>query len=198
MSIAHGHAQHILQCKFKTNMKCKTMNWILNLGFARKLRESDSDFFVVSLKDTFGDQLHDKEFFAWLSKKLDFKFPSYLKRKIMRWEGNEYKEKRGSSSLSLKDKQYIYDLWIENSIPSVDFRNGKDSVKMRCDKYERRYANLNNDKHPVQQKLKRGVKVYVASRRVATCTIRKLRSKIMSEKGINIILVCYHIWSHFT
>ena len=133
------------------------------------------------LKDTFGDKLHDKEFFAWLSKKLDFKFPSYLKRKIMRWEENEYKEKRGSSSLSLKDKQYIYDLWIENSIPSVNFRNGRDSVKMRCDKYERRYVNQNNDKHPVQQKLKRGVKVYVASRRVATCTIR-----IMSEKGINI------------
>ena len=104
----------------------------------------------------------------------------------MRWEENKYKEKRGSSSLSLKDKQYIYDLWIENSIPSVEFRNGRDSVKMRCDKYERRYTNLNNDKHPVQQKLKRGVKVYVASRRVATCTIRKLRSKIMSEKGINI------------
>ena len=77
-------------------------------------------------------------------------------------------------------------MWIENSIPSLDFQNGRDSVKMRYDKYERRYANLNNDKHPLQQKVKRGVKVYVASRRVATCTIRKLRSKIMSEKGVNI------------
>ena len=86
----------------------------------------------------------------------------------------------------LKDKQYIHDLWIENSIPSVNFRNGRDSVKMSYDKYEHRYANLNNDKHPVQQKVKRGVKVYVASRRVTICTIRKLRSKIMSEKGINI------------
>ena len=94
--------------------------------------------------------------------------------------------KRGSSSLSLEDKQYIHDLWIENSIPSINFRNGRDSVKMRYDKYERRYANLNNDKHPVQLKVKRGVKVYVASRRVTICTISKLTSKIMSEKGINI------------
>ena len=104
----------------------------------------------------------------------------------MHWEENGYKEKRGSSSLSLEDKQYIHDLWIENSIPSVDVRNRRDSVKMRYDKYDCRYPNLNNDKHSVQQKVKHGVKVYVASRRVATCTIRKLRSKIMSEKGINI------------
>ena len=108
------------------------------------LRENNSEF-VVLLKDTFGDKLHDKELFAWLSKKLDFKFPSYLKRKIMQWEENEYKEKRGSFSLSLEDKQYIQDLWMENSIPSVDFWNGRDSVKMRYDKYEHRYANLNND-----------------------------------------------------
>ena len=39
----------------------------------------------------------------------------------MQWEENEYKEKRGSFSLSLEDKQYIHDLWMENSIPSVDF-----------------------------------------------------------------------------
>ena len=61
-----------------------------------------------------------------------------------------------------------------------------ESVKMRYDKYERKYVNLNNDKHLLQRKVKCGFKVYVASHRVATCTIRKLRSKIMSEKGINI------------
>ena len=53
------------------------------------LRENDSEF-VVLLKDTFGDKLRDKEFFARLSKKLDFKFPSYMKSKIMHWEENEY------------------------------------------------------------------------------------------------------------
>ena len=53
---------------------------------------------------------------------------------------------------------------------------------MRYDKYECRYTNLNNDKHSVQQKVKHGVKVYVASRRVATCTIRKLRSKIINVR----------------
>ena len=81
----------------------------------------------------------------------------------MLWEENEYKEKKGSSSLSQEDKQYIHDVWIENSIPSVDFRNGRDSVKMRYDKYEHRYVNLNNDKHPLQRKVKCGVKVYVPS-----------------------------------
>ena len=48
----------------------------------------------------------------------------------MHREENDYKEKRGSYSLSLEDKQYIHDLWIENSIPSVDFWNGRDSVKI--------------------------------------------------------------------
>ena len=32
----------------------------------------------------------------------------------------------------------------------------------------------------------RGVKVYVATRRVATCAIQKLKPKIFSKKGINI------------
>ena len=52
------------------------------------LRGNDSEF-VVLLKDIFGDELHDKEFFAWLSKKLDFKSRSDLTRKIMCWEENE-------------------------------------------------------------------------------------------------------------
>ena len=52
------------------------------------LRGNDSEF-VVLLKDIFGGELHDKEFFAWLSKKLDFKSRSDLTRKIMCWEENE-------------------------------------------------------------------------------------------------------------
>ena len=49
------------------------------------LREHDSEF-VVLLKDTFRDKLRNEDFFAWLSKKLGFKFPCYLKRKTMLWK----------------------------------------------------------------------------------------------------------------
>lgn len=70
----------------------------------------------------------------------------------------------------------MYDLWRENSIPSVNFRNGRDTVKMRYNKYDCQYLNLKNDKHPVQEKAKHNVKIYVATRRVATYTVQKLKS----------------------
>ena len=44
-------------------------------------------------------------------------------------------------------------MWIENSIPSVDFRSGRDCVKIRYDEYDKKYKHLNN-KHPVETKKK--------------------------------------------
>ena len=84
----------------------------------------------------------------------------------------------------LEVRQYVNDLWIENSIPSFDFTNGRDNVKMGYTKYDHQYPN--RDKHPTQEKAKCVVKVYVATHRAATCTTRKLKFKIFSEKGINI------------
>ena len=42
------------------------------------LREKDSEF-VTLLKEAFGEKLEDQDFFSWISKKIGFKFPSYLK-----------------------------------------------------------------------------------------------------------------------
>lgn len=64
--------------------------------------------------------------------------------------------------MSLEEGQYVYDLWIDKSIPSVNFMNGRDSIKIRYEKYDWHYCKLNNEKHPVQEKANHGVKVYVA------------------------------------
>ena len=40
--------------------------------------------------------------------------------------------------------------------------NGRDSIKIRYEKYDWHYCKLNNEKHPVQEKANHGVKVYVA------------------------------------
>eukprot|EP00111_Clytia_hemisphaerica_P012242 TCONS_00035954-protein len=73
------------------------------------IRNNDKSF-VILLKDSFGDKLDNPQFFNWLSKKLLFKFPSYLQRKIERWENNSMKEARGRDSLSLEDRQFVYNL----------------------------------------------------------------------------------------
>ena len=77
---------------------------------------------------------------------------------------------------------------VENSIPSVDFRNGRDTIKIRHDRYDARYENITHEKHPVKEKLKRNVKVFCATRRVATCTVRKLKAKLLTEHGLNVSL----------
>ena len=129
----------------------------------------------------FSDELQDRDFVSWIAKKVRFQISKFLERKINRWKENNFKENRGRRQIALEEKQQVYDQWIDDSIPSVDFRNGRNTIKIRHDTYERRYKGLKNDKHPLKVKHKRGMKVYAASRKVAACTVRRLRKKLMKK-----------------
>ena len=51
---------------------------------------------------------------------------------------NQLKEVRGKWQISEEVKQEVYDLWIENSIPSVYCRDGQQSIKISKLNYLRR------------------------------------------------------------
>ena len=85
-----------------------------------------------------------------------------------------------------KDQQQeIYDLWLKHSIPSVDTRNDRDSVKMAKEKYDRRYRDI-EDQQLKEATNKKGSIVCQASRRVATSTVRGMQAKVKEKLGINI------------
>ena len=156
-------------------------------AFLKQLREMRNDEkFVKLVVDSFGERVFsDNAFISWLSRKLGFDYPIYFKRKIQTWKENNFMETRGTTTRPLEEHQTIFDDWIENSIPSVDMRNGRDNVKMKCNEYEKRYINIINDRHPMEVKKKRGKKVYVATRRVATCTVRRLQRKLEEKNNVN-------------
>ena len=81
--------------------------------------------FIEPLVNSFSNDMMDKNFVAWLSKKLGFSYSRDLQGGIVRWTENVFQEKRGRNSISLEVQQFLYEIWIVNSIPSVDFRNGR-------------------------------------------------------------------------
>ena len=54
-------------------------------------------------------------------------FYYYFADRFSTWQKNHFIEVRGKWQISKEVKQEVYDLWIENSILSVDCRNGQKS-----------------------------------------------------------------------
>ena len=87
------------------------------------------------------------------------------------------------STISYKTKQTNYDMWLQYSITSVDCRNGRESVKIRKLIYIQRFGSDIRNEIALVEKKKRGKTYYTATRRIATCTIRKLKMKL-ADTGV--------------
>ena len=55
-----------------------------------------------------------------------------------------FEEQRGNSSLSPEVRQAVYDMWVENCIPSPDARNSRCLVKISKLLYLKKYGGLVN------------------------------------------------------
>ena len=80
----------------------------------------------------------------------------------------------------------IYDEWLENSITTVDKRNGRDCTKIRKSEHLKRFKDLVNEEVIKEETNKRGVKLFTATRKVMTCTIRKLQVKLFAKYKMNV------------
>ena len=77
------------------------------------------------LFDLFTNNLENGDFLKWLSKNLEIR-THRLRDGIIKYKNNEFKETRTREKC--KDRQAVYDAWVENSIPSTDDRNGQNKV----------------------------------------------------------------------
>ena len=78
-------------------------------------------------------------------------------------------------------QQEVYDLWIENSIPSVDCRNGRQSIKISKLNYLKMYVNIINTP-PLKEK-PRGMPIFVATKQARTCTVRHMKTLVKDKCG---------------
>ena len=100
------------------------------------------------------------------------------------WKGSSKQEKNKTLAYLC---QKVHDLWIENSIPSVDCQNGRELVNCRKSEYIKKYNNIKTSP-PLDETSKTGTPVYKASRRIVTCTVGKMQSIVQEQYNVKISL----------
>ena len=177
-TIAHSNVDSVFEGKVVNSL-------IKRLVQLRNEKKYSALYQLIS--DIFCDDLDNSDFLSWLCKRMDIKY-SYFITRFNAWRKNDFKDVRGKhSKVTPEMSQNIYDLWIENSIPSVDCRNGREFVKIRKSDYVKRYGNITNSPQ-LEENKKRGTIVYITTRRVVTCTVRKMKSLIMEKYDYNVSL----------
>ena len=143
--------------------------------------------FHSTLDKIFKDELENPDFVNWLASRLairHFRFVSALEK----WRRQEYQDPRRRSSLSDETRQQIYDMWLKNSIPSTDARNGRNIVRLSKKNYLQSYGQLENKDVVIEEKVaKRGRKYLHANKMIITCTTRSIQ-KQLTDIGVDVSL----------
>ena len=115
-----------------------------------------------------GEELlvNDERFSVWLCGRLDVqhkhaRFITYIRKAIE----NKFIETRGRNPLSPEFKQNIYDIWLENSIPSTDGRNGRNIVSIAKEQFQQKFGSVNSSVH-LEEKLNRRGKLQIVANRL--------------------------------
>ena len=87
----------------------------------------------------------------------------------------DIKENRGRGGFSNEEKQVIYNTWNQNSIITVDRRNGRDQVNVRVNDFVSRYNDIVETEPMVFTKNKRGVEIVQSTMKIATKTVREIK-----------------------
>ena len=90
---------------------------------------------------------------------------------IQNWRKINFLEVRGLTEMWLEIKQKIYNVWVENSINSMDCRNGRNMINITKCKYLSWYQQLENKIVKVEERKKWGSTCYMANIVLLTCTV---------------------------
>ena len=117
---------------------------------------------------------------------------SRLKRSLQFLADNNLAFRRGRKAVhSTEFFNAIHDeVWLKNSIPTVDRRNGRDCIFINQDIFQSNYT----DKYGISVKEdymeehlnKRNKPQYKALRRITTCTYGRLQSIVLKEYGVQV------------
>ena len=151
--------------------------------------KESTNFFCSLLWGACGDTLLEPDFLKWLSVKID-KRPERLQKLFSTWLSvtTEPIESRGQKGLSNETKQVIIDSWHENSIVTVDRRDGRDQVTMLQDRFAKKFGDLS---FPDDLKIecvtsKRNQRLVKTTRHIATKTVRELQEFILKKSEIKV------------
>ena len=147
--------------------------------------KSNRGEFYSTLVNLFGiEHLKDEQFLNWLCSKINAHGEKWrLKQQIKTWIRNECTSLKGRkhSLLSKEDIQAIYNEWMENSVQSTDRRNGKSTSRIPKLQYLQLYKDVDAGTSLKEEKSKTGKTYLVAEKKIASCTVRNLREKLLRK-----------------
>ena len=110
-----------------------------------------------TMHNVFKDKMNDTNFLKWLASKLNIR-PCRFFNYVANWKDRNFTETRGKNELPLEVRQAIYDTWVENSISSTDWCNGRNVINISRHKYFSLYHDIENKKIVVEKKKIKEVK----------------------------------------
>ena len=129
--------------------------------------------FKQVIMTAFSDEINNPDFISSVAKKLARR--PYRLIEILQKSVNE---KRARSGFTIDEKQTIYNEWLENNIPSVDCRNGREMINMKKGVFLLHYKDIETGSEIEERANKRGIAMVSAPRRITICTVRKLQLKL--------------------
>ena len=157
-------------------------------GLNCKFASSRTQFCDLLLHVCDQNVLNDEMFLSWLAKRLE-KRPHRLLAMVNN-HLSKTGETRGRKAMPLEVKQAVFDAWHDNSIVTVDRRDGRDQVNLREMVYFDKYRDLKapDDIELEFFKNKRNQRMVRSTRRIATKTVREIKKKIEHNVSIGFII----------
>ena len=101
----------------------------------------------------FGNKMTNEDFLKCLANKLSIGHSEFIVY-VQNWRKINFLEVRGLTEMRLEIKQKIYNVWVENSINSMDCRNGRNMINITKCKYLSLYQQLENKIVKVEERKK--------------------------------------------
>ena len=170
--IVHSNSESVFEGKLCTGI----------LEYIKKLQQKKKQKELFNMIDDLFPEIND-EFLRWIAKKIGLERSLRFIGSYKKWKSNHFLETRGKKKLLLDT---ISDEWYKNSIPSVDCRNGRESVGIRKSLYLQRYHQDIHHEQPLLGKKERNTVYFQSTHRVLTCTNRKITEIIKEKHGITL------------
>ena len=113
-----------------------------------------------------------------------------LRQSLQLLSDNDFASRRGRKTVhSGQFYNVIHKAWINTSIPTVDRRNNRDTIKIDKKEFEERYTkkySIQPHKSIEEYTSKRNQEKYKALRLTTTCTYKVMQEKILKDHGVEV------------
>ena len=162
----------------KDTHEAKVVESVINRLKTLNAEKKYSAFYQL-INTFFCNEMEDVSFRKWLCSKIGIRQHRFGEN-FVQWKERDFHDSRGRCKLKPEVVQQVFDLWVENSVTTTVGSNGRNIVRIGKKRVLEAYGNIleNENVNYTLLQNKRGKTMITTNRRVATCTVRELQSKL--------------------